>query len=234
MKKRSARMFAGALLVAAGLAFVKPLALAQEAEVDLALALAIDCSFSVDSNEYQLQMEGLGAALASPEVHEAIQNGPNKKIAISVYQWSDTDDQRVVQPWIVVSTAEEARALGERIARTPRSIPQGGTGISTALIFGAALFNLAPSSLRQVIDVSTDGRNNMGGPAARARDTVVARGITVNGLAVSNEWPTLDIYIENQVAGGPGNFVYKALDYDDFGAVMLKKLVREITGPGMT
>ena len=28
--------------------------------VDLALALAIDCSFSVDADEFRLQMEGLG------------------------------------------------------------------------------------------------------------------------------------------------------------------------------
>lgn len=234
MNWRSARKAGGALLVAAGLVLAVTFAKGDDSEVDLALILAIDCSFSVDKSEYQLQMAGLGAALASPEVHEAIQSGPHQKIAIAVFHWSDAEDQQVIQPWTIVSTAGEAKALGDRMTRMPRNIKLGGTGISSALIFGAALFNLAPASTRQVIDLSTDGRNNMGGPAPRARDTVVARGIVINGLAIANEWPTLDSYLENQVVGGQGNFVIKAQSYDDFGAAMLKKLVREITGPGMT
>ena len=46
---------------------------AENYQVDLALVLAIDCSFSVDSNEFRLQMEGLGRAFMHREVHEAIE-----------------------------------------------------------------------------------------------------------------------------------------------------------------
>jgi hypothetical protein len=224
------RLFGIGLLSAA----VAPQALAQEAEVDLALALAIDCSYSVDTYEFRLQMSGMGEAIASAEVWQAIQQGPRQKIALTIYQWSDLDFQRVIQPWVVIDSAAVAKAVGDKMANGPRAIAEGGTAISSALIFGAALFNLAPSSARQVIDMATDGRNNMGSPAHEARDVVVARGITINGLAIANEWPTLDIYVENNIAGGPGNFVVKADSYDDFGAAMQRKLIREIIGPGTT
>lgn len=234
MAKRLATMIAGALLLISG--GWSSISDAQEAgpELDLALALAIDCSFSVDEKEFQLQMQGLGSALADPLVAEAIAGGAKGRIAIIVYQWSDNESQGVALPWTVIDASVDAEALGRKVAALPRSIPQGGTAISSALIFGAALLNLAPAAERQVIDLSTDGRNNLGGPAPSARNTVVARGITINGLAITTEWPKLDLYLESQVTGGPGNFVIKASGYDDFGAAMLKKLVKEITGPGVT
>lgn len=224
------RLF-GAGLFGAGLV---GLAQAKEPEVDLALALAIDCSFSVDANEFRMQMRGLGEAIASPEVWEAIAKGPKQKIALTVYEWSDNDIQLVIHPWTIIDTAAAAQAIGLKMANGPRAISEGGTAISSALIFGTALFSFAPPATRRVIDLSTDGRNNMGSPVYKARDAVVARGITINGLAIANEWPTLDIYMEDNVAGGPSNFVIKADSYDDFGAAMQRKLIREITGPGMT
>jgi len=115
-----------------------------------------------------------------------------------------------------------------------RVVQQGGTGISAALIFGGSLMTLAPAATRRVIDLSTDGRNNLGRPVYQARDQLVARGITINGLAIVNEWPTLDRYLEREVTGGPANFVVKAESYDDFGAAMQRKLIREIVGPGLT
>ena len=47
---------------------------AQGRQVDLALVLAIDCSFSVDANEFRLQMEGIGKAFLEPDVKTAIRN----------------------------------------------------------------------------------------------------------------------------------------------------------------
>ena len=179
-------------------------------------------------------MRGLGEAIASPEVWEAIAKGPMQRIALCVYEWADNDIQLVIHPWSIIDTAAAAQAIGQRMAIGRRAIAEGGTAISSALIFGAALLAFAPPATRRVIDLSTDGRNNMGTPVYRARDTVVARGITINGLAIANEWPTLDQYLESNVAGGPANFVVKADSYDDFGAAMQRKLIREITGPGTT
>lgn len=207
---------------------------AQAPEVDLALVLAIDCSYSVDASEFRLQMTGLGEALASAAAWAAIEKGPLQRIAVAVFQWSDKDVQRITEPWRVIATRAEAVALGQRVAQGRRSIPEGGTAISSALVFATALFALAPSAARQVIDVATDGRNNMGGSVSAARDQAISRGITINALAISNEVPTLDVYLEARVAGGPSHFVEKAKSYDDFGEAIVRKLVREITGPALT
>ena len=66
------------------------------------------------------------------------------------------------------------------------------------------------------------------------RDRLVAAGITINGLTILNEWPTLDSYFESNVAGGPGHFVVPAADYGAYGEAILRKLLREIVGPSVT
>ncbi len=202
--------------------------------VDLALVLAIDVSYSVDSAEHQLQMQGFGAALQSPEVLAAIYKGKYQRIAVTVYQWSDATNQRIIVPWSIIASEDDARKLGNVLAAGRRIVKEGGTAISAALLFGADLFASAPAAERKVIDLATDGRNNIGRPAREARDVVLAQGITINGLAISNEWKQLTGYLETQVIGGNLSFVEEAKSYDDFGAAMLRKLVREITGPGVT
>src|SRR5207247_2135985 len=66
---------------------------AQGPQVDLALVLAIDCSFSVDANEFRLQMQGLGRAFLQPDVKKAIRSGPNGQIAVAAIEWSDETNQ---------------------------------------------------------------------------------------------------------------------------------------------
>jgi Protein of unknown function (DUF1194) len=210
------------------------LAIPEDGRVDLALVLAIDVSYSVDSFEHRMQMEGFGAAVQSPEVVEAIRKGKHQRIAVTIYQWSDEFNQRVLVPWRVIASEADAKKLGDYLAIGRRDVSEGGTAISASLVFGSTLFNTAPLADRKVIDLATDGRNNIGRPAHEARDFVVGQGITINGLAVSNEWKQLAGYLEKQVIGGSLSFVEEARSYDDFGAAMLRKLVREITGPGLT
>ncbi len=54
--------------------------------------------------------------------------------------------------------------------------------------------------------------------------------MTVNGLAILNEEPFLDLYFHSEVIGGAGAFVEPATDYEDFERAMVRKLVREISG----
>jgi Protein of unknown function (DUF1194) len=228
------------LRFAAAVAFIlaagapSPLLHAGGEEVDLALVLAVDCSFSVDHNEFALQMRGLGRAFQRAEVKRAIRQGPLQRIAVSVVQWSDEGNQMVVMPWTVVSTDEETHSVGANLQNIPRLLAEGGTSISSALLYSAALMTTAPKASRFVIDLSSDGRNNVGPPVNAVRDRLVAQGITINGLAITNEWPTLNIYLERQVAGGPGNFVVVARNYDAYAEAIFIKLLREITGPGIS
>ncbi len=63
-------------------------AIAADLAVDMTLVFAIDVSYSVDENEFRLQMDGLAVAFQDPAVHRAIMSGPHQRIAVSVTQWS--------------------------------------------------------------------------------------------------------------------------------------------------
>ncbi len=223
------------LAVAFALALLlTPAGKAQEPAVDLALVLAVDCSFSVDAVEFRLQMEGLGRAFLKPEIKKAIRAGHRQRIAVIVMQWSDEGNQMVVLPWSILAGDADADEVASILTRMPRRLAEGGTSISQALVFAEALFATAPQAERRVIDVSSDGRNNIGPPVDAARDRVVASGITINALAILNEWPTLDIYFQEHVAGGEGHFVIPANDYEAYGEAIYRKLHKEITGPGIS
>ncbi len=207
---------------------------AENDEVDLALVLAVDCSFSVDEGEFELQMVGLGQAFQRAEIKAAIAQGNLQRIAVSVVQWSDAASQTVALPWTIIAGDADADEFGETLKKTPRRLAQGGTSISSALLFSAAALESAPSSTRRVIDISSDGRNNIGVPVNPVRDRLVSQGITINALAIMNEWPTLDLYFQNQVVGGPSHFVIPANDYQAYADAIYMKLLREITGPGVS
>lgn len=210
-------------------------AAAQPVEVDLALVLAVDCSYSVDAREFRLQMHGLAQAFRRPEIHRAITNGLLGRIAVAVVQWSDDLNQMVAVPWTLIAHGDNALDFAVVLEATQRKLAEGGTAIGAALEFCGAVLVAAPlATTRRVIDISSDGRNNRGVRPSLARDQIVAQGMTINALAIINEWPTLDKYFEHQVVGGPFHFVIVANDYEAYAEAIYRKLLREITGPGVS
>ena len=106
---------------------------------------------------------------------------------------------------------------------------QAETGIAGALAF--ALRQLQQNRFtggRQVIDISGDGPSNVGPDPDPIRDAAVAARITINGLAIVNEIPSVDLYYADHVIGGPDAFLLVAKDYDDFARAIRRKLLREI------
>lgn len=201
-------------------------------EVDLALVLAVDCSYSVDTVEFRLQMDGLAAAFRDPKVAEAITNGPIGSIAVTLFQWSSSQSQEISAPWTIIDSAASAQAFAARVQASPRLTAEGGTSISAAIQFGTDLLDVAPAlPLRRVIDISADGENNNGFRPRMMRDKANAKGITINGLTIINEVPYLDKYFESRIIGGPGSFVVVANDYAAYRDAILRKLIREIVGP---
>jgi hypothetical protein len=203
--------------------------------VDLTLVLAIDCSYSVDTREFALQIEGMAQAFRDPEVIQAIADGPLGRIAVSVVQWSDASHQAIAVPWTVVIGKGDAYGLAERLSTLPRLLADGGTSITAMIKFGARLLEESPvAGQRQVIDIAADGRNNNGGYPKAVRDDVADRGVTINGLAILNEVATLDRYFEQNVIVGPGSFVIVANDYAAYATAIKRKLLREILGPTLS
>ena len=197
--------------------------------VDLELILAVDTSLSVSAEEFALQMQGLGQAFASPAVIAAIQAAGDLGIAVTVMQWSDRHQQHSSLPWTRVADAASAQAVGRRIAAIPRAFGGAGTAIGGAVEAALAHFrNSGTNSFRRVIDISGDGVDNRGPFTRSFWPEAASAGVTINGLAILNEDPMLDVYYQRNVIAGTGAFVTIAADYEDFARAILAKLVREI------
>ena len=204
-------------------------AFAQPNAVDLALVLAVDASGSVDQVRFELQKQGYEAAFRHPRVLAAIQSGPTQSIAVIMMQWTGPALQVTAVPWTRLSDAASANAFADAIARAPRALFGGGTSISGAIDTSMALlFDNPYLAARRVIDISGDGANNRGRPAAQARDEAVRAGVGINGLPILTLEPDLDRYYEQNVIGGPGAFMIAATSYETFADAILKKLIAEI------
>ncbi len=203
----------------------------QASNVDINLVLAIDCSYSVNVQEYALQMAGMAAAFIDPTIIKAIESGLHGAIGVTIVQWSHRYSQVVVVPWMKISNAREALDLATLIARTQRQTSKGATSISGLLKFSQVLLGTSPyKASRNVIDVVADGENNDGERVERVRDRLNANGITINGLAIQNEVSYLYYYMRNRVIGGEFAFVEQTANYRDFGRAIHRKLLREIQG----
>jgi hypothetical protein len=201
-----------------------------QAHVDLELVLAVDSSGSVDFAEFELQAGGLARAFRDPEVVEAIEGAAPNGIAVSMIQWSGRRQHLTVVDWTKVTDAASAGALATAIEAAGRVLI-GETAIADALQFAADELAYGPfHGARRVIDVSGDGPTNAGSDPDPVRDAAVLAGMTINGLAILNESPTLDRYYADHVIGGPDAFILTASDYDDFARAIRLKLLREIRG----
>ena len=180
--------------------------------VDLELVLAIDSSGSVDFQEFELQARGIARAFRDPEVIEAIEGAAPNGIAVCVIQWSGRRQHLVTIDWTRIADAASARALSARIDAMGRVLI-GETAIADALRFAHEQLASSPfHGARQIIDVSGDGMTNAGGDPDPLRDAAALAGITINGLAILNESPSLDRYYSEHVIGGPDAFVMAAKD----------------------
>ncbi len=199
--------------------------------VDLELVLAVDASSSINRSEFNQQMVGLAEAFRHPRVQQAIEAAGPFGVAVIMIQWADSRHQEISVGWTLVHSAADCEAFAQQLDLTPRQVVGGGTAIGGALAFSMlALEGNLYQGGRQVIDVSGDGRANQGEVPNQVRDRAIAAGITVNGLAILNEDPALNVYYKQNVIGGPNAFVLTAPDYEAFRDAMIEKLVKEITG----
>ena len=204
---------------------------AEQRIVDLELVLAVDASSSVSADEFELQVRGLAEAFRDPRVVQAIRASGDLGVAVALMQWSDDRKQFLAIDWTLVRDEESAAAFSQALADTPRFLVGGGTAIGAALEYAIGQLELNGFvGRRKVIDVSGDGRANQGAHPVHLRDAAVALGITINGLVILNEDPTVDSYYFANVIGGTGAFVMTANDYESYARAILTKLIKEIAG----
>ena len=219
-----------AALLPFGLASTAPAQ--EELPVDLELVLAVDASGSVDEAEFALQMGGIAYAFRNPAVVEAITQGFHGRIAVNVAIWAESRMPKDSSGWYLIEDTDSAERLARLVERYPRRV-EGGTGIGRAITFAVDLFDdNGFASNRRVIDISGDGREttfrNWSVPPSQARFKANAQQVTINGLVILADDPELDQYYRENVMTGPGSFVMKVNNFQDFPEAMSKKLLREI------
>ena len=233
---------------AAGVAFatiaVLP-AMTRAETADVAIALTADVSRSIDDEEFQLQRQGYAAAVTNPRFVQAIQSGPHGAVALCFLEWAGPDQLAVVAKWMVIRDGKGAAEFAKILLDAPRS-SAGRTAIGAGIDFAVAQFETGDvAAKRRIIDVSGDGSNNSGRLVTEARDEAVAKGITINGLAIINEKTSgepgtfryvhthppggLPNYYRDNVIGGPGAFVLQIVNFDTFAEAMTNKLLTEIS-----
>lgn len=208
-------------------------------EVDLELVIAVDVSVSMDIQDQILQRQGFIDAFRDPAVVAAVKGGRRGRIAVTYVEWSGSYLQWIRVPWTVVSNTASAAAFSDAIDTawfTRRHL----TSMSGALLFASGLFSgNGFNSPRRVIDISGDGPNNDGARVDIARDIVVAKGITINGLPIHQppgkplgffEIRDIDRYYKACVIGGSGAFIVPVRNRAGIAEAIRRKLVLEIAG----
>src|SRR6266851_2216885 len=87
--------------------------------VDIELVIAVDVSYSMDLDELAVQREGYAQAIVSKDFLQAMKTGPNRKVAVTYFEWSASSDQKIIIPWRVVDGPESADAVAAEIMNTP-------------------------------------------------------------------------------------------------------------------
>jgi hypothetical protein len=206
--------------------------------VDLELVFASDGSGSIDDDELALQRRGWADALTSPDVLAAIRDGAIGAIAVAFMEWGGPSSQVLVVDWHIIRDEASARAFGTKLLGAPRGA-YGYNSISNAIDFSVRLVEEnAIEGTRRVIDVSGDGPNIGGRVLAQARGDALAKGFTINALAIRRPGGrpggpagmALEDYYADAVIGGPGAFVEIADEARPFALAARRKLLTEIAG----
>ncbi len=214
---------------------------AGQRKADLELVLAVDISRSMDYAEHELQRDGYVEAFRHNDVINALMSGPEGRIAVTYMEWAGEGATYQVIPWTLIDSEAAAHAFADRLAEE-QIRGERRTSISTALYAAADLIDDNDIiAFRRAIDVSGDGANNAGPPVEEAREYVLERDITINGLPILLNRPGqgfgngydiehLDRYYKHCVIGGEGAFIAPVYDLKHLASTIRKKLVMEIAG----
>lgn len=214
-------------------------------DVDLELVLAMDASGSISEHEYMLQLNGTADAFLDSNIQAAISSGPRGKIAVAIVLWSDAAFPKANSGWHILDDEASIIAFSNLVrkfnltADNKMGANGGGTGIGAGVAEAIRLIRENKlNGERMVVDVSGDGietdfwftRKTIMMPDAKLLAEI--NNVTINGLPIlTRDHPDLDQYYRENVIYGPGSFIEKATDFNDFARAIRRKLFREIAQP---
>jgi Ca-activated chloride channel family protein len=216
------------------------------AATDANLVTALDVSDSITRHDEWLEFDGMARAVVDPRFLEVVFSGRHGRIGFAVYIWSSHGNFRVVVPWMLIASVDDAERVAGLLRDAPRidrshygggdnaqdddarQVPSFETDISAALRFGLDLLASAPKPTeRAVINVCGNGIDNVGGNPKQTRDLAMASGVTVNGLVLGDRTDLADYY-RDHVTGGPGSFVMHVRRPEAVTEAMVTKLLRDL------
>lgn len=210
-----------------------------------ALALGLDVSGSVDAQEYRMQLDGLANALAHPEVVALLTVQPAAPVRIAVYEWSGENDQRLLLDWRDIRKRTDLDQITALLRATQRAEADPSTAVGAAMRFGAGLLAQQGECRKRTLDLSGDGKHNLGPHPRDVQADLIDQGLTVNGLLIGTDprfgqnrrygqIGELSAYYRASVILGPGAFVEIALGFEEYERAMVRKLRRELEAPAMS
>ncbi len=221
------------LVLAASLLAASPVP-ATATDVALKLVFAVDASDSIEDWEWQLELDGIAAALRDKEVQATIAQLPTHSVAIALLAWADLNGPRPNTGFRLIDSGAAADRFASEV-ESFRRLTGGGTAIGEGVAASIKLLARAPfKAPRQIIDVSGDGKEQITYFTSRvtlmeeAQEMARAAGVTINGLTIDKELPELFDWYRDHVATGAGAFVMRVKSMRDFAPAFKLKLLREL------
>lgn len=236
-------MFAGATQPAIANSTAPPL------DTDFNLITAVDASDSIARHDEWLQYSGLARGVVHPDFLSQIGQGLSQRIGFLAFTWSSGGQLRIIVPWTVVASPEDALEVAAQLRAAPRidrshyegnhqapdesqssgaSASGGMTDIAAAIDAAIRLSNDSPlQGRRTVINILSNGIDNAGSTPNLPRDAAVKQGATINGIVFGSRHD-LPAYFERNVIGGPGAFLMTVQDPADLPKALEKKFWRDL------
>ena len=206
-----------------------------------ALALGLDVSGSVDAREYRLQLGGVVKALSTPEVRAKLMAMTSAPVRLLIFEWSGPNDQAVLVPWTEIDSDATLDLVIATLGKTTRREATPGTALGVAMSLGHIYLDQQTACWKRTLDLSGDGKSNLGPRPRDMKPKIEPSGITINALVIGVDDPNigdirqseigeLSAYFNAEVILGPDAFVMAAIGFADYARAMTQKLLRELDG----
>ncbi|MEM7090454.1 MAG: DUF1194 domain-containing protein [Pseudomonadota bacterium] len=216
-------------------------AVCASAQCRQALVLGLDVSGSVDAREYALQIGGLAAALRRPDVTQLILSNVATPVRLAIFEWSEPGHERLLLDWTEVRSMADLDVIALQLTSVSRSSAPRGTAVGSAMLYGADLLSQQQECWIRTLDLSGDGKHNVGPHPKQIKARLDGTGIIINGLVIGADDPShsdkryvqiseISAYYNTWVILGPNAFVEVALGFEAYEDAMTRKLVRELQG----
>ena len=214
-------------------------------EVDANLVTAVDVSGSMGMSGEGFQFEAIATAIEHPDFLQAIARGYNHRIGFSIITWSSEGGFSTVVDWTLISSAEHSRAIAKQLRQASPTERFGytrpapgpsrplwrrglSTDISRAVHLALDWLDTAPfSSARSVINLCTNGTDNVAEGPELARMRAIQSDTVINGLIIGDR-PEIAAYFRDHIQTGPGSFVIEAKQRDDILNAMQRKFMLDL------